>query len=232
MAKIIFINAMKGGVGKSQSTVLAACALSSPPFNLKTCVLDIDDQASIAELREIDKSVYPDVKPPFDVFRLDMTELQKRIADFDRDYQLVFIDARGHLDFKADALQQEISRCMMYADLIFIPFVSGNFNFSANYTYLNFAKQIQTARQLTNRPLKIVAFINMFRSRSRANQNLVDEMSDRKQELSMMVNHLFDYAAFREADTYTSLYDSNSNDSAKQNFSNWLNEFLGTIQKP
>jgi cellulose biosynthesis protein BcsQ len=231
MAKIIFINAMKGGVGKSQTTVMAACALSSPPFNLKTCVLDIDDQASIAELREIDKSVYPDIEPPFDVFRIGMDNLQKQIADFDKNYQLVFIDARGHLDFKADALQQEISRCMMYADFIFIPFVSGNFNFSANYTYLNFAKQIQTARQLTNRPLSIHAFVNMFRSRSRANQNLIDELSERKGELRVMAHALGDYAAFREADTYMSLYDPNTNDSAKQNFSNWLNEFISTIQK-
>jgi cellulose biosynthesis protein BcsQ len=231
MAKIIFINAMKGGVGKSQTTVMAACALSSPPFNLKTCVLDIDDQASIAELREIDKSVYEGMNPPFDVMRLDMDALQKRITEFDQNYQVVFIDARGHLDFKADALQQEISRCMMYADFIFIPFVSGNFNFSANYTYLNFAKQIQTARQLTNRPLKIHAFINMYRSRSRANQNLVDELNERKAELNIMEHYLSDYAAFREADTYTSLYDPNSNDSAKQNFSSWLNEFISIIQK-
>ena len=222
---------MKGGVGKSQTTVLAACALSSPPFNLKTCVLDIDDQASIAELREIDKSVYEQENPPFDVFKMDMVELQKKIAEVDKTYQVVFIDARGHLDFKADALQQEISRCMMYADFIFIPFVSGNFNFSANYTYLNFAKQAQSARQLTNRPLNIFAFVNMYRSRSRASQNLMDELSERSQELSVMSHYLSDYAAFREADTYTSLYDSNSNDSAKQNFSNWLNEFINIIQK-
>jgi cellulose biosynthesis protein BcsQ len=231
MARIIFINAMKGGVGKSQTTVMAACGLASPPFNLRTCVLDIDEQASIAELREIDKSVYDGAKPPFDVIQLDMVGLQKQIADIDKRYQVVFIDARGHLDFKADALQQEISRCMMYADYIFIPFVSGNFNFSANYTYLNFAKQAQSARQLTNRPLNIVAFVNMYRSRSRASQNLLDELHERREELAVMENSLSDYAAFREADTYTSLYDPESNDSAKQNFSNWLNEFINIIQK-
>lgn len=231
MAKIIFINAMKGGVGKSQTTVMAACALSSPPFNLKTCVLDIDEQASIAELREIDKSVYENQSAPFDVFRMDMVELQKRIADIDKAYQLVFIDARGHLDLKADALQQEISRCMMYADIIFIPFVSGNFNFSANYTYLNFAKQAQSARQLTNRPLSIWAFVNMYRTRSRASQNLVDELKERRGELNVMGAYLTDYALFREADTFTSLYDPESNDSAKHNFSAWLNEFLNIIQQ-
>lgn len=231
MAKIIFINAMKGGVGKSQTTVLAACALSSAPFNLKTCVLDIDDQASIAELREIDKTVYQSQEPPFDVLKMDMKGLQQKIGEIDKAYQVVFIDARGHLDFKADALQQEISRCMMYADYIFIPFVSGNFNFSANYTYLNFAKQAQSARQLTNRPLNIYAYVNMYRSRSRASQNLMEELNGRSQELSVMKQYLSDYAAFREADTYTSLYDPNSSDSAKQNFSNWLNEFLSIIQK-
>jgi cellulose biosynthesis protein BcsQ len=231
MAKIIFINSMKGGVGKSQTTVLAACALSSPPFNLKTCVLDIDEQASIAELREIDNTFYEHTEPPFDVIRMDMKELQKRIADIDKAYQLVFIDARGHLDLKADALQQEISRCMMYADLIFIPFVSGNFNFSANYTYLNFAKQAQSARQLTNRPLSIWAFVNMYRSRSRASQSLMEELKERRSELDVMGNYLPDYAAYREADTFTSLYDPESSDVAKQNFSIWLNEFLNIIQK-
>ncbi|NJN33623.1 MAG: ParA family protein [Saprospiraceae bacterium] len=193
--------------------------------------MDIDDQASIAELRDIDQSVYADLKPPFDVIKLEMNDLQTQIGELDKRYQLIFIDARGHLDLKADALQQEISRCMMYADLIFIPFVAGNFNFSANYTYLNFAKQVQSARQLTNRPLSIYAFINMYRTRSRANQNLVEELTSRKAELNLMQSYLPDYAAYREADTYTSLYEPENNDSAKQNFVAWLNEFLSIIQK-
>ena len=173
MAKIIFINSMKGGIGKSQVTVLAATALSSAPFNLKTAIVDVDEQKSIIGLREIDDGFYTGKKPPFDVLDMDANTLQQRIGELDKTYQIIFIDAAGKLDVKVDALQQDISRSIMYADFLFMPFVAGNFNLAANFKYLQFARQIKSARQLTNRPLRVLGFINMHRSRSRANQFLI-----------------------------------------------------------
>jgi cellulose biosynthesis protein BcsQ len=232
MAKIIFINSMKGGIGKSQTTVMAATALAAAPFNLKVAIVDIDDQKSIMGLREIDQSVYESQVAPYDIFSLEVNDLQQRIGELDKVYQVIFIDAAGKLDTKLDALQQEISRSVMYTDFLFMPFVAGNFNFSANYKYLHFVRQIQSARQLTNRPLRVVAFVNMFRQRSRASQFLVQDLADLRanEGLQTMQVHIGDYAAFREADTFTSLYDPLSNDSAKANFSEWLNEFIGIIQ--
>jgi cellulose biosynthesis protein BcsQ len=233
MAKIIFINSMKGGIGKSQTTVMAASALALPPFNLKTVVVDVDDQKSILGLREIDQSVYEGQTPPYTILSMDVTALQSRIGELDAAYQVVFIDAAGKLDTKLDALQQEISRSVMYADYLFMPYVAGNFNFSANYTYLQFIRQIQSARQLTNRPLRVYAFVNMYRNRSRANQFLLQDLADLRERegLNVMSHPLGDYALFREADTFTSLYDPLSNDSAKANFSEWFTEFLNIIQK-
>ena len=45
---------MKGGIGKSSATVMAATALSTAPFNKKVLVLDLDRQGSLIQLRELD----------------------------------------------------------------------------------------------------------------------------------------------------------------------------------
>ena len=223
---------MKGGIGKSQITVLTATALSSPPFSLRVAVVDVDEQKSIVELQKIDTKFYAPTTPPFTVVDVDVSGLEQQIADLDKQFDLVFIDAAGKLDTSADALQQEISRSIMYADFLFMPFVAGNFTLRANIKYLTFARQIQAAKRLTNRPLRVFGFVNMYRSRSRANAALIEDLETLKShnDFSLMSAMLGDYAAFKEADTFTSLFEPNGSDVAKANFSEWLNEFLRIIQ--
>ena len=69
MAKILSISNQKGGVGKSLLTTMTATALGSDPFNLKVAVIDLDQQSTIYNLRQIDKQAYPqDTTEPFTVF--------------------------------------------------------------------------------------------------------------------------------------------------------------------
>ena len=72
----------------------------------------------------------------------------------------------------------------------------------------------------------------MHRSRSRANAFLSEDLEHLKESenLVMMQSTLNDYSLFREADTVTSIYDAQSSDSAKQNFTTFLNELLTIIQ--
>ncbi len=232
MAKILMFGNQKGGVGKSQCTVMLATALSQAPFNLKVVVVDIDDQKSIASCRTIDKTAYgSEQAEPYPILDYSIADLQTHISELDKTYQVILIDAAGKLDAKAEVTQQEISKSLMYVDYLFLPFVSGNHNLDATFKYLRFVQQIQAARQLSNRQLAAFGFVNMYRHRSRKNQFLVQDIESigKSEKLPFLSQYLFDYALFSDADTYVSLYDASNSDTAHQNFVAWLNEIAKAI---
>ena len=221
----------KGGVGKTQVSIMTATALSQAPFNLKTCVVDIDNQKSVIRARSFDLRAYQTESSPFEVRAYTLPELQKNIASLDKDFQLIIIDAAGKLDTTQAVEIQEISKALMYVDSLFIPFVAGNYNLESTLDYFRFIKTVQLQRALQPRPLNVFGFVNMHRARSRANTFLGEDLDTLRasENLLTMTSSLNDYAAFREADSITSLFDPVSNDSAKQNFSVWLNELLTLI---
>ncbi len=227
MSKILMFGNQKGGVGKSQCGIMLATALSQPPFSLRVALVDIDDQKSVVACRGIDRRSYPtETVEPYAILDYSIADLQKNIGELDQQYQVVLIDAAGKLDAKADVTQQEISKSLMYVDYLFLPFVSGNHNLDATHKYLKFVQQIQSARTLSQRQLTMTGFVNMFRSRSKKNQYLLEDIESivSTEGVPFMKNYLNDYALFSDADTYTSLYESSSNESAKQNFAAWVNE--------
>ena len=234
MAKIIMFGNQKGGVGKSQVSIMTATALSLPPFNLKTCIIDIDNQKSVVRIREVDLQCYPaETTPPFDVLNLRASELQKQIGQLDRDFDVLIIDAAGRLDIDIPIESQEVTKALMYVDLLFMPFVAGNHNLTATFDYFQFVRRVQEIRQLQARNLNVYGFVNMYRSRSRVNAFLLSDIEYLKQaeKLDMMQTYLNDYTLFKEADTITSIYDNGSNDAAKANFSVFINELVTIIQK-
>ena len=159
----------KGGVGKTQVSIMTATALSQKPFNLKTCVVDIDNQKSVIRARNFDLRAYQTESAPFDTFSYSMPELQKNIASLDKTYQLIVIDAAGKLDTAQPIEIQEISKALMYVDSLLIPFVAGNYNLESTLDYFRFIKNVQLQRALQPRPLNVFGFVNMHRARSRAN---------------------------------------------------------------
>ncbi len=221
----------KGGVGKSQCSVLVASALSQAPFNLNVALIDVDEQKSVISARNLDTRAYPNAKAPFAVYDFTVEEMQEKIAELDAQNHIVLIDAAGKLDAKAEVAQQEISKSLMYVDNLFLPFVAGNYNLDATLRYLQFVLQLQKARVLSNRKLTATGFVNMYRTRSKKNQFLLDDINALKQtaNLPFMTNYLNDYAAFSDGDTFTSLYDPLSNDAAKINFAAWIGELAKTI---
>ena len=229
MSKILMFGNQKGGVGKSLCSMMTAAALSRSPFNLKTCIVDVDDQRSIFQARNIDLQSYPeDTAEPFDVLPMSVAELQNNIGTLDKTYQIIVIDAAGKLDSTSEVSQQEITKSLMYVDFLFMPFVAGTFNFTASYQYFDFVRQVQKARQLQTRQLHVNAFVNMYRSRSRSNAFLLEDLASLT-DAGLMKTYLNDYAVFKDADSITSLYDPLSTDVAKQNFGEWINELSKII---
>lgn len=228
MSKIIIFGNQKGGVGKSTITCLCANALSQAPFNLKVCVIDNDKQRSISEARDFDLESKEEI--PYAVFPMSIEEMQQKIGKMDEEYDLIFIDTAGKLDVDVALDNQEITKGLMYADHLFIPFRSGNFNLDATLSYLQFLLQLQEQRSDSPRPLKVSGFINMYRQRSKMNDLLISEIKHlKKSGLPFMVSRIGNYTMFEDVDTMTSIYDEDTNDRAKLNFTVWMNEFIKLI---
>ena len=162
---------------------------------------------------------------------MSVEELQDRIHELDKEYDLILIDTAGRLDHTVSVENQEITKALMYADYLFIPFRAGSFNLDASIEYLKVAHKLQQLRLKTKRPLKYYGFVNMFKDRSKTNAFLVTEIEHlRTQGIPFMLCRLRNYTLFEEIDTRTSYYDVNANNKAKLNFTVWINEFVKTLK--
>ena len=229
MSKIVAFGNQKGGVGKSTVVALAANALAQAPFNLNLCVIDCDRQQSLAEARsfELDENE----TAPYPIFAMSVDELQEKIYDLDEQYDLILIDTAGRLDHTISVENQEITKALMYADYLFIPFRAGSFNLDASLEYLKVSMELQQLRAKSERPLALHAFVNMYKDRSKTNAHLITEIEHLRTEgVKFMLCRLRNYTLFEEADTLTSFYDVNATNKAKLNFTVWLNEFVKTLK--
>lgn len=232
MSKIITVSNLKGGVSKTTTSIMAASALSQKPFNFRVCVIDLDRQKSIVKTRRYDLQAYKNDTAPFEVLDYSFAQLQNNIARLDKDFDVVFLDFAGHLSDTEPIESQQITKALVYVDFLFIPFVSGAHNFDSTLEYYEFIKRVQVIRAVQPRQLKVIGFIAMHRPRSKSNQTLTREIEalQATENLQMMQNPINEFSLFRDADTITSLYDQDSTEKAKINFTVWLNEFLSIIQ--
>ena len=189
MAKIIMFGNQKGGVGKSLLTTITATALSQAPFNLKTLVIDLDNQKSVLRARSFDLRAYQTDVVPFEVLSYSIDDLQSQIGQLDKAYQLILIDVAGKLDNTQPIETQEVTKALMYVDRLFISFVAGNYNLESTLDYFQFIKQVQKIRALQQRNLKVFGFVNMHRARSRANSFLTEDLEILKQSESFQIYH-------------------------------------------
>jgi cellulose biosynthesis protein BcsQ len=229
MAIFLAFGNMKGGVGKSTCTVLAANALSQAPYNYRVTVVDVDRQKSITHLRELDAD--PGVILPYEVksdeWNVKRLFDERKALDWEND--LVLVDMPGKLDADNPTSQQEIARVLNTLDFLFIPFTGGNFSLDASLHFLRYLiEQYNPAREAAEAdPLEIVAFSNMHRQRTRNSRYLLSELEQVKAiaDIPVMRSKLNDYTLFRDADTVTSLYDTSGIDPARYNFTKWIKEF-------
>mgnify|MGYP001792427464 CR=1 FL=1 len=228
MSTIVAFGNQKGGVGKSTVLTLVANALAQAPFDIRLCVVDTDPQRSLVEARSFDTA---GVEAPYPVLGMSVETLQERIYELDQDYDLVLLDTAGRLDNSIPIEQQQITRALMFADYLFIPFRAGSFNLEASMEYLKMADALQKLRSDKKRPLQYIGFLNFYRDRSKSNAFLVSEVAHLEaQGVRFMNCRLRHYSLFEEIDTLTSYYNVNTTNKAKLNFTVWLNEFFKTIK--
>lgn len=229
MSTIVAFGNQKGGVGKSTVLTLVANALAQPPFDVRLCVVDTDPQRSLVEARAFD--LEEGEEHPYPILGMSVEELQDRIYELDQSYDLILLDTAGRLDHSVPVEQQQITRALMFADYLFIPFRAGSFNLEASMEYLRMANTLQELRAGKERPLQYVGFLNFYKDRSRSNAFLVSEIEHlQSQGIRFMNCRLRHYSLFEEIDTLTSLYNVNTTNKAKLNFTVWLNEFFKLIK--
>lgn len=229
MARFIVFGNQKGGIGKTTLAVLTATGLSRPPFNKRVLLIDNDNQRSADRLRQYDTENYPQEVMPYPVLALSYPEIVQQIEAFDQAYDYVFIDTPGRLDANLPPEQQEVTKILLLTDYLFMPFKAGALNLDATTDYVRVLLKAQQHRARSARPLTAYGVVNFFKSRSRINDELQDEVQYLKDNanLDFMDTPLRQYVAFEYIDTYSSLYDPGSNDAATQNFTAFLDEFVG-----
>ena len=129
MAQIISFANQKGGVGKSTATLLAATALSQPPFSYDVVVVDIDPQQSISKRRSYDLDGH-EAPLPYDVLTYNFATFTRQVKALDKRYQIIFLDVPGKLDAGAGR-DSEAIQALQYVDLVLVPVTAGNFGLDA-----------------------------------------------------------------------------------------------------
>ena len=223
MSLIIAAANQKGGVGKSTCTLLAATALSLPPFNYRVEALDIDPQRSLYGRRQYDLEDVEEGKeapqPPYPVHALKFADFATQVKTFDRRAEILFLDVPGKLDSSAGK-DSEAIQALQYVDVVLVPVTAGNFALAATVDYIKAVLAVQRKRP----ELRLIAFHNMHRTRSRHGRLLSDELDElaRLTGAQLMQTPLKRYSAFEDADTLHTLYGERGN--AGENFTAWLDE--------
>lgn len=230
MSKIISFANQKGGVGKSTLTALTAAALSSEPFNYSIYVADVDQQQSLIR-RRLGDLQSADVIPPYRLEYKTLSQLLAEIDQLDQEYDFIFIDSPGKLDANLPADQQEITKILLLVDYLFIPIPPGNYAMDATLDFLKIALKAKAQRK--TRPLTITGSVNMAEPRTLDDRFLIEELDDLKAmvNINFMESRLNRYSLFRATDTLESLFDPESNDRAKANFSEWISELISIINE-
>ena len=216
---------LKGGVGKTTCTILAANAYSQTPFNLRVALVDCDLQKSAVRLRLLDLEDFDGVLP-YDVLDWNIPTFEARAQELNDNFDLVLVDVAGTFD-------DGILRIINYLDAVYIPVTGGNFGLEASLSYLREVLAFKAQRDQEGRPLKVYAFANMQRERTRNAAFLADELARVRAYLDVPILSagLKDLNAYRDADTLTTLYSTTPTDPAGLNFSAWIEALYKTFQR-
>ena len=221
---------MKGGIGKSSATVMAATALSTAPFNKKVLVLDLDRQGSLIQLRELDAEDTEDFN--YDIVQCSVDDFFNSVEELDKTYDYVFLEVAGKIDNNLPVEQQEITPILLNTDILVIPFVAGNFGAGATLQYLEYIINVQELKKKKQQRLSVVGFVNMHFKQRKEDRSFADFLETIAAEtgLRFMQNKLGFYTAYRGANTIDSLYKDSPDTNQERNFKMWIKELSKLLE--
>lgn len=232
MSLIICIGNQKGGVGKSQVTMLLAATLAQQ-FNKSVAVVDLDKQKSIHSTRELDKRAYDELPSNcFAVYSLTTKEYLENLEKLKTAHEIIFVDVAGKLDDNLPPQLQDVSPALFTCDFVLIPFVAGNHNTRSASEFFHFVRRIQSVQKANNlNPLKIGIFLNRIKAGTAQkvlNRDL-DALKFANPDIIVFDKGLKELATFNTADSVTCLYDETQN-GAYGNFTAFCNDFLTKLK--
>ena len=213
--KIISVANSKGGVGKSVVTIMLATALAEQKKK-RVLILDCDSQASILEMYEQEKELYPNAEPIIDVEALTPRRVQTFLKRFGADYDVIFIDIPRMTDHKADSPTVML---LYNCDGILIPVIGSEVDVLSTQEFLAIAKEAVDYKAEMGENLAIFGFINR-RNLRKTNEQAENLM--REQGLKMFSNSLSDLKIFTTPSIFKSpLYSAEG----KRRFEAFYQEF-------
>ena len=195
--KIISICNSKGGVGKSVVTLMTATAVAEQK-NKKVLILDCDSQATIYELAEQEKELYPDDEPLVEVEALSPRRVNTFLKRFADDYDLIFIDIPRMTDKKAD---NPTVMLLYNCDGILVPVIGSDVDVLATQEFLSVIEECREFKQEMKEDFTAYGFINR---RNLRKSNAEAESTLKKAGLKMFSNSLSDLRIFTSPSVFQS----------------------------
>lgn len=216
-AIIVTIANQKGGVGKSTLTALMATALHHlADFSL--AVIDCDNQGTLLKMRDYDLSnielmkkeyeekkakgeeVYLPVgidKAPYPIFKADVENLLPMVKKYALEYDLIFLDVPGMLDFGGQ--NNTYTKSMMQniytaSDLVIVPLTPSRVDVESSQDFIDYSSRIAQLREKVGLSLKLCSIINMA---SRTTENSYLEEVAKTEGLHLFKTRIRDLVRYK-----------------------------------
>lgn len=212
---IVSFSSQKGGSGKTSSTMLAATYINYY-FDKKICVVDVDIQKSLFNKRKDELSyiqlaakknngeLLPQMKEakmlkkldsegkslfPIYAYSFQDDNVIEKIRDLEKEFDIVFIDFPGTLDFN------EISFILLILDYIFIPFYAEEKNFKSAFDFekvLKGIKNSQVEAPNSSRLKKYFAYFFKYNENTRKEEWDFLDMMFKKRGINKLKNSIYE----------------------------------------
>ena len=212
MTKVLSVANQKGGVGKTTITALLACSLALNQKK-KVLVLDCDNQASITDVRNVEKQFLKG-DPPFDIIRISPEKVLKNLKEYVQ-YDIVFIDIPRFTSTRNDSGAMK----MLYlCDAVLIPFLGSPTDYFSTVAFVEALEKLSKAEH------KEDFFYYGFLNQRRRLKMEKDAMKGLKNKgLPIFDNYLSSLVRFNDFSTYKSVL---STKAGKERFEPFYKEFL------
>lgn len=218
--RIISVANRKGGVSKTTTGLFIATSLAINK-NKKVLYLDCDSQASAYEYRQFEKNMdlYKGQAEPFKILKKDPAFLFDEIQDYEKDYDVIFIDIPRFTLGKDDKMVISI---LAMCDSVLIPIKSGELDNLSTLGFVKMIEAIENHKKEKNRPYQYAGFLSMTGKRP------TDDNDTREfvQELGipLLRHELRDVRELSNPYTYESLLSKGK--AEKERFEPFFNEFV------
>ncbi len=219
-ARIISVANRKGGVSKTTTGLFLATSLALNKGK-KVIYLDCDSQASAYEYRQFEKNMelYQSTPPPYRILKKDPAFLFDEIQDYEKEYDMIFIDIPRFTLGKDDKM---IISILAMCDSVLIPIKSGELDNLSTLGFVRMIEAIREHKQEKGRPYQYAGFLSMTGKRPTDDKDARSFVKDLG--IPLLKHELRDVRELSNPYTYESLL--NKGKAEKERFEAFFNEFI------